>query len=67
MTQQIEQLPLSGRYHCETCFEAVPIDQSVKSRERYDQHTLCFRHQLQYKKQQVKARLMKREAAAAQQ
>jgi hypothetical protein len=54
-TPHIEQqtLPLSGRYQCETCFVPVPISLTLKSEERYD-HTLCFKHQLIFKKQQVR-------------
>ena len=56
-----QELPLSGLYQCETCFADLPASESQKSRERYDNHALCFRHQLVYKKQQVREhRLAKR-------
>jgi hypothetical protein len=53
-----QELPLSGLYQCETCFTSVDPGTSIKSRERYDNHTLCFKHQLVYKKLQVRARRM---------
>jgi hypothetical protein len=54
-TEQL-QLPLSGEYRCETCYCEVPVESSQKSRERYDQHVLCFKHQLLYKKFQIRIR-----------
>lgn len=60
-----QELPLSGLYQCETCFTDIPVNVSQKSRERYDNHALCFKHQLAYKKQQVREhRLSKRRHSA---
>lgn len=64
MSEQ-QQLPLSGHYRCETCFTEVPVDMSAKSRERYDQHTLCFKHQLVYKKYQVRTHRLQKQRQAA--
>jgi ssDNA-binding Zn-finger/Zn-ribbon topoisomerase 1 len=43
----------SGQYQCEKCTETIPLNVMIKSKDRYDNHTFCFKHQLEYKRMQV--------------
>jgi phage recombination protein Bet len=42
-----------GMYQCEKCEEVVPLNAMRNSKDRYDDHTFCFKHQLEYKKAKV--------------